>query len=116
MTHNTLYTLILDYNGGTYISQVWGHSPIAAIEKWVDRVTDAELITWTLKRSDLEGLCQENPVLLNNCISVWCVTHSTRKGLALVNIVATQPEALPQIQQKRPPQEPQRRRPSRRKS
>jgi hypothetical protein len=94
MNHNTLYTIILDYKGGTYISQVRGDSPTAAVEKWVARVTDAELITWTLKRSDLEGLCQENPVLLNNCISVWCVTLSTRKGLALVNIVATQDETL----------------------
>lgn len=92
MNHNMLYTMILDYKGGTYISQVRGHSPTAALEKWVDRVTDAELITWTLKRSDLEGLCDENPVLLDNCISVWCVTRSTRKGLALVNIVATQDE------------------------
>ncbi len=86
----TIYTIVLDYKGGTYISQVSGESPEVALAKWANTATESDLATWRLSRPELARLLQGRLVPLENCLNVWSASDSTKAGLMLVNIIATQ--------------------------
>lgn len=87
---DTFFTFIVEYKGGTYISQVSGPSLAGAIAKWARTRTDRDLTTWDMRRDDLNELVKADaPVLLEGCRNIWCMSASTDEGLILVNIVAT---------------------------
>ena len=88
----TLYTIVLDYKGGTYISQVSDESPQVALAKWATIITEDDLVTWKLSRSELTRLSQNKPVPLENCLNVWSASDSAKGGLILVHMIATQSE------------------------
>jgi len=46
MSHLSLYTIILEYKGGTYISQIQSESPTAAVKKWSTTITEHSLAVW----------------------------------------------------------------------
>lgn len=86
----TLYTLLLEYGGGTYIAQIPSHNPGSALMEWVARLLPEELEAWKLTRADLESVTHENPPLaLDGVTNVWCVIGSGRGGQILINMVAT---------------------------
>jgi len=85
-----LYTMIVDYRGGTYVSQVRSNSPMTAVKKWAKRVSASDLKIWGLNQSDLEPLSNDDPVPLKNCQNVWCSSASARKKLLLLNIIGTE--------------------------
>jgi len=87
---NNLYTIIFDYRGGTYISQVSGDSPGMALAKWESSISEGDLAKWKLARPELARLSQDSPVPLDRCLNVWSTSSSTKAGLMLVNIVATE--------------------------
>jgi hypothetical protein len=89
MSNLSLYTIILEYKGGTYISQVHSESPAAAVKKWSTTITEHSLAEWGLDRTDLVLLSDDNPIPLKNCMSVWCLTGSARNHLMLLNVIAT---------------------------
>jgi hypothetical protein len=95
-----LYTIVMAYRGGTYISQVNARNVVAAVRAWaaaldVDAVSGlgptrkAELI------HDIEetSLRWDGPALLDGMVNAWCTTALTSGGLALINIVATVSDA-----------------------
>jgi len=85
-----LYTIILDFKGGTYISQVSHLSPIDAVCGWADTVSVEDAIAWRLDRSQLTTMVRrDNPIPITGCTSVWCVSGSIGEDLALINIVET---------------------------
>jgi hypothetical protein len=90
MSHEKLYTMLLEYNGGTYVSQVSGNTVGVAIKKWAKAVTNQDLENWGLTRTEVTGLTNDNPLPLVGCSNVWCLTDSAKKGLILVNVVATE--------------------------
>jgi hypothetical protein len=90
MSHEKLYTMLLEYKGGTYVSQVSGNTVGVAIKKWAKAVSDQELKSWGLTRAEITRLANDNPLPLVGCSNVWCLTDSTKKGLILVNVVATE--------------------------
>jgi hypothetical protein len=90
MNKRKLFTLILEHVGGTYISQVSAISPSAALLEWVAKVSSKELHVWKITRSELRTMAEDEPISITGCPGVWCIAGSTRKGLALVNIVATE--------------------------
>jgi len=90
MSDENLYTMVLDYKGGTYISQISSKSPEVAIKKWVSTINEQELANWGLTRSEATLLAKDNPIPLKNCSNVWCVQDSAKAGLMLLNIIATQ--------------------------
>jgi len=89
MSHFSLYTLILEYRGGTYISQIHGESPTAAVKKWATTITELSLAEWGLARTDLALLSDDNPIPLENCVGIWCLTGSAKNHLMLLNVIAT---------------------------
>ena len=85
-----LYTIILDYAGGTYVAQTKAMSANAAFRVWVskpkwDRIADviSEDVAAAFAASDDEAL------LLDGLTAVWCASAPARQGLAVANIVQT---------------------------
>ena len=87
----TLYTVILDYGGGTYIAQLTAASAVAALPIWIARLNDEDLAEWGISRRELANITKDNGIVpMSGCVNVWCVSGAARKGLALINLIATQ--------------------------
>jgi hypothetical protein len=86
-----LYTFILDFAGGTYISQVVESSVTSACVKWAEALDTSGLkgIGSKSKESLKKQLKEEQPQPLEGILNTWCVTASLRGELALINIVQT---------------------------
>jgi len=90
MSKGKLYTIILDYKGGTYIAQVRADSPVEALPRWLSRIKDNELADWGTTRGELTNIMRsEGVVPLDGCVNVWCISGSGRRGLVLINVIAT---------------------------
>jgi hypothetical protein len=50
ITDNTLYTIVLDYKGGTCIGQTLADSVPNALTGWLAGITDEELARWQITR------------------------------------------------------------------
>jgi hypothetical protein len=85
-----LYTFVLEYRGGTYISQINAISLLDAVHRWTNIHKENDLVTWKLSRNGLEVLTTENsPMALDGAIGVWCIVGTVDGHLALVNIIDT---------------------------
>jgi len=91
MTDTNLYTVVLDHAGGTHIGQESAASASKAAFEWTLRsIPDEELLRWGITREELAGIVRsDQPVPLAGLLNVWCISGSTKKGLALINVVAT---------------------------
>ena len=90
MSKNRFYTIVLDYKGGTYIGQSTANSVRQALTKWLSQQSDQELARWKINRDELQDiLSSDEPIPLGGCTNVWCLSGSTKRGLALINIIAT---------------------------
>jgi hypothetical protein len=90
-TRNSIFTLIVDYDGGTYISQWSATSPKRALVKWA-RSFDFSVIP-RVKNSWLEDLrthiARERPVRISGTKAVWCESGALGNKLMIINIVRT---------------------------
>ncbi len=83
-----LYTMILDFAGGTYISQVESISAKSALQPWLRRL--AEDPRTAKIASNLEVADDDDPVLLAGATNVWSTGFLTQSNdYALLNIVLT---------------------------
>jgi len=90
MTNSRLYTIVLDYRGGTYIGQASGDSVTAALSQWVSKIPHKELAGWGITRDELSEIVRsDEPVALSGCVNTWCLSGSTNGGLVLINVIAT---------------------------
>ena len=87
----SLYTLLFDYLGGTYVGQVRASSPSFALTAWLDRleVENVSGLTPSAKKKLTERSEQDHPVEVQTCENAWCWTTVLGEKLALVNIVKT---------------------------
>jgi hypothetical protein len=90
-TIDSLYSIILDYSGGTYISQVAAPDQKSAVRVWQAKMTDDDLKTWKLIRAEVDTLSDVPPIPLDGLENAWCASASGMNGLILINIIATQP-------------------------
>ena len=90
-----LFTVILDYEGGTYISQVHSTSTRTALFAWLKRLPKARIpgIGKRAIASLRSSLAEEQVVTLSRLSQVWCASCSLRRGLALINVVQTDQSA-----------------------
>ena len=85
-----LFTVILEFDGGTYISQFRASSPHDAAVKQADHLLDLNgMSTLTNRRLLADRLSLERPIAITGVRKVWCYSASVGRKLALVNIVAT---------------------------
>jgi hypothetical protein len=86
----TLCTVILEYCGGTYISQVRADSPAKGLWQWLGALTDEDLQSWLLKKNVLgSALRGREPVGIGGVSNVWCCSASIDDHFVLINIIAT---------------------------
>jgi len=87
-----LYTFILEFHGGTYISQTNATNLTGAINAWIAVHSEDDLATRKLSRSKLHLMVEENiPIALDGATGVWCITETIDGHFALLNIVDTCP-------------------------
>jgi hypothetical protein len=87
-----LYTFIMEYAGGTYISQIRSSSPKSACVKWAQKLDDSQVKGLGLKgKESLIGQMREDaPVALDGLLNAWCNPALIRGKLALINLVRTE--------------------------
>jgi hypothetical protein len=89
MTYKRLYTVVLEYKGGTYIGQASADTPKAVLSDWASKTTNSHLKEWGVTHEELSKIASDNLVPIDGCLNVWCASGSTRGGLVLVNVIAT---------------------------
>lgn len=86
-----LYTFVMDYAGGTYVSQVKAASPRAALKRWASELPVSQIDDFgsASKSRLIEDVEDETPTMLAGLSNVWCSTALMRGKLALINFVQT---------------------------
>jgi hypothetical protein len=88
----SLFTVILEFGGGTYISQVHAPGPAEALTGWIAAQSDADLSSWKLDRIEMtKRFAEDSPHAVDGLQNAWCMSASLPCGLALVNIIKTIP-------------------------
>jgi hypothetical protein len=85
-----LFTAILDYAGGTYVSQLSADNPHMALGKWQWQLAneiegDEAEAGAAFDEDDLNRI-----IALDGLTGVWCVSASAPQGLAIVNLIRTE--------------------------
>ncbi len=86
-----LYTFILDYAGGTYVSQVSAQDSIQAVDRWIKQLDlSKDESIGELDRDRLrKEFSQEKIGLVDGLKSVWCITVEIKDQVGIVHIVLT---------------------------
>ena len=85
-----LFTVILEFDGGTYISQFQATSPQDAAMKHADYLIGLNGMSTPETRKQLAScLSVDMPIAIEGVRNVWFCSTSLGRKLALVNIVAT---------------------------
>jgi hypothetical protein len=85
-----LFTFLLEFDGGTYISQFRAPSARRAVAQYpLHLVRNTAVLTVVLRRRLADALSAERPVAIEGVRNVWCCSASIGKRHALLNVVAT---------------------------
>lgn len=89
-----LYTILLDYAGGTYVAQAEAMDEDAALRGWLGKLRSGRIAdaVWEEVAAAFEEAV-DRPLPLDGLAGAWCASASASQGLALVNIVKTAPQA-----------------------
>jgi hypothetical protein len=78
-----LFTFILDFNGGTYISQVQANNVTHAMDGWLHELNLDEIYGLTNRSKGLFRACftesESEPVPVNEVVNVW-FAHTLVRG------------------------------------
>jgi hypothetical protein len=87
-----LFTFIMDFQGGTYISQVNATSPESACIKWAENLETSEIPGLGSKGKNfiIEEVKKEPPVTLKGVSNSWCTILDVYGKRALINLVQTE--------------------------
>lgn len=87
----SVFTVIADFDGGTYIGQAEAESPREAAVAWAERLDAGEIlgVGRALRSRLVEALLADDPTPINAIRSCWCMTVQVRGKLMLVNVVKT---------------------------
>ena len=90
----SFYTFIMEFAGGTYISQVKAPSQKAACVKWAQSLDVSQVKGLGLKGKEslIEQMKDESPVALDGLSNAWCTGAFLRGEYALINLVQTEPK------------------------
>ena len=92
-----LYTFIMDYRGGTYISQVRAPSPRKAVWRWAKDLNPKPIYGFGERAKEQliaelhedEELGEQFPIEVGQVVNTWCYTLLIKGQLVLINIVKT---------------------------
>lgn len=85
-----LYTIVLEYAGGTYVAQVEATNESAAFRVWISKLRWEQIAdAVSAEVGAAFGASDDEPISLNGLTGVWCASACARQGSALANIVKT---------------------------
>ena len=91
-----LHTFIIEYAGGTYVSQIQADDERAALSIWLSklashRIADAVSLDIAAVFEGYDGRDDhiDNPVLLDGLTNAWCISASGPQGSLTGHIVRT---------------------------
>ena len=90
-----LFTIIAEFRGGTYCSQVYSEDVYSAQKEWIKCLErDKKEIKFLGDKIILELILMLNdedykPIELSTLKNIWCSNFLTSKGVFSVNIVKT---------------------------
>jgi len=88
-----LYTMVLDFHGGTYISQFDAETAIEAVKHWCDELKEEQLLG-EVSSDVAEGVmidaADNRLVEVEGLHGAWCAAATVAGGLALLNVIITQ--------------------------
>lgn len=90
-----LFTFVVDYKGGIYVSQVRANSPEEAVIIWAKNLDTKPIIGLKSKSKTklIEQLQQQveegATILLDGLKNAWCASAMIKHKLLLINIVKT---------------------------
>jgi hypothetical protein len=85
-----LFTVILEFGGGTYISQIRSASVRGTVCKYASQLVEDQEIPGTAAKKSLAAvLRQDIPISITGVHNVWCCSASVGKKFALLNIIQT---------------------------
>lgn len=85
-----LYTIVLDFMGGTYIAQARALSPAKAVIKWAEAIREGTALGRILNKTQLlEGFHCDQPTEICDCTGVWCLSGTVSGELALIHVIRT---------------------------
>lgn len=88
-----LFTFILDYKGGTYISQVFA-SFEGAGRRWAEQLDISSIDSFDEKMRTglIDGISEETVTPITGADNVWCISLFIGDDLGLVHIIKTAKE------------------------
>jgi len=85
-----LFTVLLEFNGGMYISQLRAPSAQKVAAKHAARLIGNKTVgTLATRRHLAQRLAADKPVAIEDVRNVWCCYASVGNKSAVVNIVGT---------------------------
>jgi hypothetical protein len=98
---SSLFTIIMEYRGGTYIAQVAATRHEMALKHWARQIDPSDIAHFgksrkaeLIKRIDEWVAERRTASAINGTVNVWCHTETIGGSLMLINLVATERTAL----------------------
>lgn len=90
MSRKILYTFIMDWSGGTYVSQFSGNDIKSTITAWADSIDTNLLDIQAVDKADfIADVKNENAVALYGITKAWAISPNIKGKMATVTIVET---------------------------
>ena len=85
----------MDWNGGTYLSQVSGINLDNAISKWIDGFSFSEIGVDDVDKNEFVD-CVNNEIAepINGLKNVWCISPDIGDVMAIVHIICTSSDPI----------------------
>ncbi|MCA9524480.1 MAG: hypothetical protein KC609_26115 [Myxococcales bacterium] len=89
----SLYTILLDFRGGTYLHQLEAESVEEAVADWARELDIAAISGFDPAERDelIRAVDDDPPIAINGMRGVWCVSAGLEAGLALAHVICTAP-------------------------
>jgi hypothetical protein len=86
-----LYTIVMDYRGGTYISQIWAENIDTACKLWAENINieAIQFFKQKLKNRLITEIVNEKPIKSDGAVNVWFVLAKLNNFFAHINIIKT---------------------------
>jgi len=88
-----LYTLVLDFHGGTYITQFDAATATDAVAAWCKELEDEQLLgdaSFPVAEGIMVDAIENHLVEVEGLHGAWCAATSVNGALALLNVIITQ--------------------------
>ena len=86
----SLYTIVLDFRGGTYIGQATQESPKEAVIAWTAGISQEDANEWRLDKEQLQSISRiDEATAVDGCTGVWCLSGTIDGHMALIHVVQT---------------------------